>query len=116
VKCGQHPKLEYHSYCSKCHRQSHRKWRISNGYKPHQLLKKTSRHYVNTLFKRGRIHRKACEFCGQPSVNFHHRSYGPRSLDIEHVCHNCHVLLHHIERKMLTLFKNLEYGSLSHQK
>jgi hypothetical protein len=115
-KCDLRPKLENHGYCRECKNDSTAAWeakRRGGLPEPFILSKKTTRHYVNTLFQRGKIKRKPCEFCGAPSVNFHHLDYYAKTTNIQHVCHNCHVLIHSVQRKMLTLYGKLEYLSPS---
>lgn len=105
VRCRKNPRCENHSYCNDCRNKSVREWRMRAGkYKAEQLHKKTTRHYVNSLFKRGKIRRQPCKYCGKPSEHFHHLSYESRSLNIEHLCKRCHLIAHDIERNLLTAF------------
>jgi hypothetical protein len=70
---------------------------------PEKRRKASARHYVNTLYKRGKVRRQPCQFCGGPSVHFHHLDYKDRTLNVQHVCLPCHVRLEREKRKQLTL-------------
>lgn len=93
-KCKQRPRQEYHNYCRLCQNESQRKWQQAQKLKnipDEKRRKKTARHYVNTLFKRGKIKRQPCERCGAQSQHFHHLDYKDRTTNIQHLCLPCHV-------------------------
>jgi hypothetical protein len=103
--CQIRPPLDYHRYCQICKNAATRKCAAKKRgvrFRGESLRKKSARHYINTLFKRGKIRRQPCEFCGEPSQHFHHLSYEDRSTNIQHVCFRCHVLLEREKRNRLT--------------
>lgn len=105
-KCQLRPRLEYHGYCQICARDAHKKWRASKrGTKktPPELRKKSARHYVNTLYRRGKIKRQPCELCGNSLSVFHHLDYTDRTTNIMHLCFECHVAVERAKRKLLTI-------------
>lgn len=104
--CKSAPRLEYHNYCSGCMNKAVRAWRKrQNPPRPfsEERRKASARHYINTLFKRGKIKRKPCEVCGKPSDHFHHLDYKDRTTNVQHLCHQHHVEAERAKRKALTV-------------
>ena len=93
-RCKQLPRLPYHNYCAACKNASHMEWSERQKVKPvpdEKRRKRSARHYINTLYKRGKIKRQPCEKCGAPSLNFHHLDYEDRTTNVQHLCFKCHV-------------------------
>ena len=107
-RCGIRPPRDYNAWCQPCSTEHNRQWRRSKAAavmeaRPERKRKKTARHYINTLFKRGKFSRGPCYLCGEPSLHFHHLSYEDRSRNVIDLCHSCHVLVHRALRKLLTV-------------
>jgi hypothetical protein len=107
-KCLKNPRLTYHNYCKECKNESVSKWIRKNSprlksrpFDPRRR-KKSARHYINSLYKRGKVKRKPCEICndGTPSVNFHHLDYHDRTTNVMHVCLKHHVELERQKRNL----------------
>lgn len=104
-KCKQLPRTAYGGYCLGCALKANEAWRKKqrpSQTRPEKKRKASARHYVNQLFKRGKLRRHPCEHCGAPSVHFHHLDYKDRTTNIQHVCLACHVRLEREKRKLLT--------------
>lgn len=106
AKCQIRPSLDYHAYCQLCKNESTRKTLAKKrGTKlPSPVIrKKSARHYVNTLHRRGKIKRQPCELCGNLQSVFHHLDYSDRTTNIMHLCFSCHVAVERAKRKLLTI-------------
>lgn len=93
----------YHNYCYECGRIKAKQYRDSKKGQPvpdERRRKKSARHYINTLFKRGKIKRRPCEVCGEPSQHFHHLDYNDRTTNVQHLCFTCHVQAERLKRKV----------------
>lgn len=107
-RCQERPKLPYHGYCRICKNNSYLQSLAKNKGEPktkHALQKKTNRHYINYLIKSGKRSRGPCYLCGEPSREFHHFSYGPKSVDGIDTCLGCHLEIERAKRYLLTLSK-----------
>jgi len=101
------PKLEYHRYCRECKNASTRKYLRQLKPTLQALSKKTTRHYINTLIKRGKIKRLPCAYCGSIPSEFHHWHYEPRSTSGEFLCTLHHRIAHDVLKKVLTAVAEL---------
>lgn len=102
-RCKERPRLPYHNYCQICKIASTMKWlsKFRTIRQPDERRRKQSaRHYINTLFKRGKIKRDPCEICGRPSQHFHHLDYNDRTTNVQHLCFSCHVQAERIKRNL----------------
>ena len=109
-RCRTRPKMIKYGYCLICTRAAVRERSAKKRgipLSPLVLAKKTTRHYVNTLFQRGKLRRGPCVYCGDPGQEFHHWDYLPRTLNIDDVCKECHVALHKILRLLLTAYRRM---------
>lgn len=106
-RCGIRPPRDYGSWCQPCMTDYNKKWRqtkngVASRFVPEPKRKRTARHYINLLHRRGKVSRGPCYLCGEPSEHFHHLSYEDRSRNVIDLCHFCHVLVHRALRKLLT--------------
>jgi hypothetical protein len=106
-RCGERSPREYSPWCQPCFNdyQRQRNARLRGNpvqFRPEQLRKKTARHYINTLIKRGKIKYGPCYLCGEPGTQKHHLNYRDRTKDVIDTCNFCHVLIHRALRKLLT--------------
>lgn len=104
--CQIRPPLDYHAYCQICKNEATRKCLAKRrGVRlPSPILrKKSARHYVNTLHRRGKLKRQPCELCGNSRSVFHHLDYSDRTTNIMHLCFDCHVAVERAKRKLLTI-------------
>ena len=106
-RCGLRSPREYSPWCQPCYNKWQRDYNSKrrgdvNKFRPEQLRKKTARHYINTLVKRGKIKYGPCYLCGDQSTQKHHLNYHDRTRDVIDVCDFCHVLIHRALRKLLT--------------
>lgn len=104
-KCNERPRLKYHRYCKECKNKSTTdSIKRRGGYfaliTPERRRKQTSRHYVNTQLARGKIKRGPCVYCGKPSVEFHHLDYDDQTMNTQDVCHDHHVIVERIKRRV----------------
>jgi hypothetical protein len=56
---------------------------------PEQKRKATVRAYINNKVHTGKMQRKPCEVCGEPS-EFHHLDYNDRTLNVRNLCPKHH--------------------------
>jgi hypothetical protein len=102
-RCRVHFRLEYHGYCQECKNASTRKWTAkfrTIRVPDEKRRKRSARHYINTLFKRGKVRRQPCEVCGQPSQHFHHLDYKDRTKNVQHLCLKCHIEAEREKRRL----------------
>ncbi len=102
-RCRERPRLPYHRYCQICKNASTSKWlaKFKTVRPPDEYRrKKSARHYINTLYRRGKVKRLLCEHCGDPSQNFHHLDYKDRTVNVQHLCFTCHVKAERLKRQL----------------
>ena len=107
-RCGWRSPRDYSPWCQPCYNEWQRAHNAKrrgdvNKFRPEQLRKKTARHYINTLIKRGKMKYGPCYLCGKPGTQKHHLNYRDRTKDVIDTCDFCHVLIHRTLRKLLTL-------------
>lgn len=109
-KCLVREKLPYHSYCFHCQLESQKKSREKRLGKPEQpetLRKKSARHYINVLTRRGKVRHARCLLCEEQGTSWHHLDYKNRTRNVIDCCQRCHVLLERAKRKLLTMWPNV---------
>jgi len=71
---------------------------------PEQKKKAIVRQYVNNRIRRGKIGRKPCEVCGKTPTQTHHLDYLPRTLNIQWLCAEHHILAERAKRAAIDTF------------
>ena len=81
-------------YCRKCQNEFQRKSRKKHSELTEGERKKANaRSYLHVYIRRGIIHKKPCEKCGDPNVQAHHKDYS-KPLEVRWLCVKCHIELH----------------------
>lgn len=62
---------------------------IHRAYKARNPEKIRAQHAVENEIRRGRMHRKPCEECGELKSEAHHADYS-KPLEVKWLCHPCH--------------------------
>ncbi len=81
-------------YCQDCHNEYMRNWRPKySQLTPEQQLRANCRSYANVYKRRGLLQQEACQCCGDPNSEMHHKDYS-KPLDVDWLCRQCHLNEH----------------------
>lgn len=85
------------SYCTKCHAEYMapfmRVWRKTHKLSGESKIKALARQKSRNYFKRGKILKTPCNFCGDKKTEMHHEDYS-KPLDVMWLCKSCHLKIH----------------------
>ena len=94
-KCGDEPRLAYHSYCRGC-RNAYMRANRPRYYElsARDRLRSICRAYTNVLIRRGVLKRGPCVDCGSTDVEAHHTDYSKPRV-VTWLCALCRRARHH---------------------
>jgi len=108
-RCRSKPKSDKRGYCDECHNAATREWASRKGgywkaIGDEGRKRAVARKYLHNKLVRGHIKRGPCAFCGNPSTQFHHYDYEPKTMNYDDVCDSCHGEIHRFLKTMKNIY------------